>query len=749
MSVEDRELVDVAVLAPLDGPLTYRVPPRLAGRVAPGSRVVAMLGRRRVLGIVVARRETCDLERVVDLADVVDSEPMVDEELLGLLVSLSRYYFAPIGEVFRLALPPLDRRAEEMTKKLELFAERRGLGERTQLVARALVSPDVAAGTRGNAHSVLAHLHASGPAPVVELEKTWGSARAIVKRMVEKEWVELKEEPIAEGPRFDDAVARDTPPELTRAQDEARIAITCAIEDAKRACFLLHGVTGSGKTEVYLRAIDACRRLERGVIVLVPEIALTPQLVSRYRARFGDDVAVLHSALSPRDRFSMWTALREGRLQVAIGARSALFAPVRSLGLIIVDEEHDSSFKQEEGVRYHARDMAILRAHRAGAVCVLGSATPSLESVWLTRSERATLLKLPERATSQALPAVEIVDLRRFGAGPTGVRRLTLPVHRALEKALEDESQSIVFLNRRGFAPSLVCEACGHVEHCKSCAVALTVHRGHSGRVRCHYCDFDAPVPECCQACGAPRLSFEGIGTERIEETLTLAFPEASIARLDRDVASGKRAHGVLERIRRREVDIVVGTQMVTKGHDLPDVTLVAVLNADAATSMPDFRASERAFHLLVQVAGRAGRGERAGRVLIQTYNPAHPAVVHAAAHDVDAFIERELQDRRELGYPPYSRLVLVKLDAIDEDAAKHAASLVARAARATASGIDVLGPSPAPLARLRSRYRYRVMLRAKERALLRRAVLAVLASRPRLPKGVRCIVDVDPVSML
>ncbi|MBV9947476.1 MAG: primosomal protein N', partial [Myxococcales bacterium] len=497
----------------------------------------------------------------------------------------------------------------------------------------------------------------------------------------------------------------------------------------------------------------AARARSRGSIVLVPEIALTPQLVARFRARFGDQVAVLHSALTPRERLGMWQRLRSGETDVAIGARSALFAPVRSLGLLIVDEEHDPSFKQEDGVRYHARDMAILRAHRAGGVCVLGSATPSTESEQLVRAGRATKLRLPDRARAQPLPRVEIVDSRRTGAGAGGDRRISVVLQRAIEDALAAREQVILFLNRRGFAPSVRCEACGQLATCSACSVALTFHKSGGGVVRCHYCDFRAPLGARCAACHAEALLLEGAGTEKLEEALTASFPQARVARLDRDVATGKAIEAVLARMWAREIDILVGTQMVTKGHDLPNVTLVGVINADAALSIPDYRAGERTFQLLVQVAGRAGRGDVPGRVIVQTWDPEHPAVALAARHDVDAFLERELSERRELGYPPFTRAALVRVEGPDEAETRAACAVLAEAARATEAcrsrGLLVHGPAPAPIARIRNRFRFRVMLRSTSRSALRAVLSVVDGVRASLPRAVRATIDVDPVQLL
>jgi primosomal protein N' (replication factor Y) len=614
---------------------------------------------------------------------------------------------------------------------------------------------------------------------VARLEDRFGNARAVVQRLSALGLVAVSQREPPRDPFFAEPLARDRPPALNEAQAAAVARIVTALDpagDAPRA-FLLFGVTGSGKTEVYLHAIAACLARGRGALVMVPEIALTPQLVSRFRARFGDDLAVIHSALAEADRHAMWTRLRRGEVRVAIGARSALFAPVPDLGLVIVDEEHDASFKQEEGVRYHARDMALLRAHRLRAAAVLGSATPSLESVELVRRGKLGELTLPDRAVAEAtLPAVTLVDLRRNGPGPSQHRLLSLPLHRAVEETLAAGEQAILFLNRRGFAPSVVCHACGAVETCRACSVALTYHRGTAaggaerarrgrgdqgglpperGRagMRCHYCDFHGPLPAVCSACGAGPLELEGLGTERLEEAVAAAFPTARVARLDRDVAGGARSEAIIERVRAREVDILVGTQMVTKGHDLPGVTLVGVLNADAALSLPDFRASERGFQLLVQVAGRAGRRERPGRVLVQTRTPEHPAIQFAARHDVRGFWEHELADRREVSYPPFSRLALLRIDALDEHLAREAANKLAALARtspeALARRVEVLGPSAAPIARLRGRFRFRVMLRARERGPLRAALGAVREGIERIDRRVRAVVDVDPVAML
>jgi primosomal protein N' (replication factor Y) len=746
-------LADVALPVPMARTFTYSVPEGLVEGARPGARVVCSFGSRRLIGVVLAVREDDPPPKTKAIAHVVDRAPAIPEDLLAFLRDLSGYYLAPIGEVVRLALPPVERETARELSTPTLFSDSRGVGARTVQWVVPTPRVEVAGTLHGQAAAVLAHVRAVGAEPVARLERRWGNARSAVKKLADLGLVALDERPAVSDPFFAEPAARDAPHDATPAQTAAIDDIVSRLREARPCTLLLHGVTGSGKTEVYLRAIEAARSNGRGAIVLVPEIALTPQLVARFRARFGDNVAVLHSGLTPRERHAMWWRLRDGATDVAIGARSALFAPVRALGLIVVDEEHDSSFKQEEGVRYHARDMAIWRAHRVGAVCILGSATPSLESEHLVRRGRATKLRLPDRARAQPLPRVELVDLRRTGASAMGDKRVSMPLYRAIESALAAREQVILFLNRRGFAPSVRCEGCGRVAMCGECSVALTFHKRGGEVVRCHYCDFQAPLASRCATCGADALVLEGTGTEKLEETLALAFPQARVARLDRDVASGRKVEALLAKMRAREIDILVGTQMVTKGHDLPHVTLVGVVNADAALSIPDFRASERAFQLLVQVAGRAGRGERPGKVIVQTWDPENPAVALAARHDVDGFLERELVDRRELGYPPFTRAALVRVDGPAEDEARDACSLLARVALGSdgvrAGHVIVQGPAPAPIARIRNRWRFRVMLRAADRAQLREVLRLVDDARASLPRAVRAAIDVDPVALL
>jgi primosomal protein N' (replication factor Y) len=542
-------------------------------------------------------------------------------------------------------------------------------------------------------------------------------------------------------------IATREPPTLTPQQAPAVAAMTDALGGTFHA-FLLHGVTGSGKTEVYLRVIAEARRRGAGAIVLVPEISLTPQLAARFRARFGDEVAVLHSGLGDRERLGEWQRLVRGEARIALGARSAVFAPVADLGVVVVDEEHDGSFKQDEGVRYHGRDVALVRAQRAGAVCVLGSATPSMESYAAAQAGRYTLLSMPTRATGAPLPAVELVDLRTWQ--PDGEGMLSAPLAKAIEETLAAGDQTILFLNRRGFATFILCKSCGHSFRCKHCAVSLTYHK-FSERLVCHYCDYSERVPETCPACAAQgSIERKGLGTERVAAALAERWPAARVARLDRDVATGAKAEVVLSRVARREVDILVGTQMVTKGHDFPGVTLVGVLCADLALSLPDFRAAERTFQLLAQVAGRSGRAEKAGRVIIQTYRPDVDAVAAAANHDYAAFFRSEDGARAELSYPPHGRLAAIRIDGPDGGvvaaASRELGQAAVMAARRDGDAVSVLGPTEAPLARLRGRTRWQIWLKSRDRGALRRVVRAVLSVEV---KGVRVAADVDPLSAL
>ncbi|MBK7951033.1 MAG: primosomal protein N' [Deltaproteobacteria bacterium] len=553
---------------------------------------------------------------------------------------------------------------------------------------------------------------------------------------------------------------------LTDDQRDALASICDAIKRELPTRFLLHGVTGSGKTEVYLQAVAETLAAGRQALVLVPEITLTHQIVARLRARFGDEVAVLHSGLKPGERLAQWERLRTRQTAIAVGARSALFAPLEALGLVVIDEEHDGAYKNEEGFRYHARELAERRAAHARCPLVLGSATPSLESRFRAEQGELRRLSLPRRVGGRPLPAVEIVDLAKEKAKATRGRKaiLSRPLRRAIATALAAGGQTILFLNRRGFSTRIFCFQCGHAERCNDCDVALVFHAGEHA-LRCHYCDHTRPVPECCSGCGDPETALLGVGTERLEEEVRALFPDARTLRLDRDTAA-RRGHTekVLRALRDEAVDIVIGTQMVAKGHDFPGVQLVGVVAADLGLHLPDFRAAERTFQLLTQVAGRAGRATRPGHVVVQTFVPDHYALVPVATHDYESFYRTELEHRQALGYPPFGLLARVIVHAEDEGEALAAAESLASAAREAVaaharasevvadrplSPIEILGPAPAPISRLRGRFRFMLLFKGRDPVTQGAACEAVLAAARKVPRTVAVGLDARPVSML
>jgi primosomal protein N' (replication factor Y) len=814
-------LLEVAVTLPLRGTFTYRDPRRGAARVPIGAQVVVPFGTRTVTGFVVGHAPSAGGSELKDIEEVVAGEPAFDEAMIGFCRWVAEYYYAPLGEVLRAALPSGEKaesvRAVRLTEAGRAALEGRQRSLLGQLgedeggghpVLRALAAAGGELTIRALGRAVprgpqrLARLAEQGlvevgdevqtrrppPTEAFAVAVPGASAEALLARAAAKRavWarvvaaggeglataslderarahlpalarsglVRLERRPVARAAAAGAAAAARLT--LTEPQRLAVDTLTGALA-AGFATFVLHGVTGSGKTEVYLRVIAEARAAGRGALVLVPEIALTPQLAARFRARFGEDVAVLHSALPPGERLAAWRRLRAGEVGIALGARSAVFAPVRALGVVVVDEEHDSSFKQEEGVRYHGRDLAVVRAQRAGAVAILGSATPSLETAHNAARGRFTLLPLPGRATRRPLPAVELVDLRRHPPGPDGL--LSAPLGEGIATALAAREQVILFLNRRGFSTVVLCRACGHVVRCENCSVSMTYHKSR-GRLVCHYCARATGVPERCPACQSPKLERLGMGTERVEAVVRERFPEARVARLDRDTAGargpdpdggGRGLHGVLGRMQAGEIDVLVGTQMVTKGHDFAGVTLVGVLQPDQGLHLPDFRAAERTFQLLEQVAGRAGRGERPGRVVIQTYTPEHEAIAAVRTHDYEGFARTELRARQEADYPPFSRMVALRLDASDGARAREAAADATAAAQRAAAGagaaIRVRGPAEAPIPRVRGRSRWQIWLSGHDRAALMAAAHA--AAGVKLGGDARLVVDVDPQSVL
>jgi len=598
--------------------------------------------------------------------------------------------------------------------------------------------------------ALLRELANGGPLATSVLARRFKDAAGLLRSLEKRGLVSVKVRPAPLPSSAELGGAEVTSLTLTEAQRVACREIGSAVTERRAETFLLHGVTGSGKTEVYLRAVADSLRIGRQALVLVPEITLTHQILGRLRARFGDRLAVLHSGLRPSERLAQWERLRRGRTPIAVGARSALFAPIERLGVIVIDEEHDTAYKNQEGFRYHAHSLALRRARAASCPLVLGSATPALETRHAAERSQLRRLSLPSRIGGRPLPAVELVDLARERALLPRGRKLILSalLLRGMREALSEKGQCILFLNRRGFSTQIVCFDCQHVERCKHCDIALTFHASDD-RLRCHYCDFQTPPPEICPSCGAHQTSLLGVGTERLEEEVRSHFPDARIARLDRDTtASRGAAEAILRGLRAGEVDVLVGTQMVAKGHDFPGVRLVGVVNADLGLHFPDFRAAERTFQLLTQVAGRAGRGGSPGRVIVQSFNPDHYAIRPVLDHDYESFYAEEIAHRSALGYPPFGRLAQVIVSGTEEEEVRKAATQLARASRSGA-GCEVLGPAVAPIARLRGRHRSQLLVKGSDPGAVWATARRIAAASENLPASIRVRVDVNPVDML
>ena len=605
-----------------------------------------------------------------------------------------------------------------------------------------------------------------GPAPASEVRDAFPKSSGALRQLWDNDLLVITQRTVdpsaAERVPIQQEDVAPRPP--TPDQAAALAALEAAMDTGEYRAVVLHGVTGSGKTEVYLQA--AARAIESGGsgILLVPEIGLTPQFLARFRARFGDrTVAVLHSGLTDRSRFDEWMRIRRGEARLVVGPRSALFAPVENLRLLVVDEEHDGSYKQNEGLHYHARDAAMKLAHLSGAVVVLGSATPSLETVHLAEEGRAIALSMPSRVADRPMPTVDLVDLRDFPVEDpdAAAALLSPPLRDAIAETVEAQGQTILLLNRRGFATTVLCTGCGAHFRCDDCDLAMTYH-GRRHALVCHWCGAQRGIPKACPACHVPdALKFVGRGTERLEEELLALWPDLRVDRMDADTTRSRQSHRrILGRFRDRETDLLVGTQMVAKGHDFPGVTLVGVLQADAALHLPDFRASERTFQLIAQVAGRAGRGDQPGRVLVQTWHPEHHAIRSAVTHDWPAFVARETRLRRGLWYPPFARLLLLRIEGENEQATSDAAAAVRRAVdeagRRSVSGpgrLRVFGPTPSPIYRASRRYRRQVMVKAVGHADMGALLAALGDSHHRAAQSagrdMRLIVDRDPTSLL
>jgi primosomal protein N' (replication factor Y) len=692
--------------------------------------------------------------------DVLDDAPFLPADVIQLTDWVGDFYLAGPGATLAAAMPPhaLTRRVDAFrtVRTVSLTAAGLDLAERVAIGPRC--SPDELPRMLGTRQRELlltlkgASAGLSAPDLMVR-----GVSAAVITRLKTMGLVSVRNDRVDRDPFASGYAALADLPELAprTLTDEQQSALAQLRALAKTRSFkvaLLHGVTGSGKTEVYLHLADQVRRSGRGVLMLVPEIALTPAMATIFRARFGTGVAIQHSGLSDGERHDQWHRIRRGDVDVVVGTRSAIFAPLARPGLIIVDEEHDTSYKQEETPRYHGRDVAVMRGKFADALVVLGSATPSMESYANAQQARYSLITLTRRVLDRPLATVRVVNMREEYAaeGPDVI--LSRPLREAMRERFDRREQILVLLNRRGYAAAVFCRQCGGTVDCPNCSVSLTVHTGKPvWRARCHYCNFSRVVPKHCPTCAAPYLEHVGFGTERVESEIAALFPEARIGRVDRDTIRKRGSLAdLLNGFARQQLDVLVGTQMIAKGHDFPQVTLVGVISADVGLGLADFRAAERTFQLLTQVAGRAGRGEQAGEAIVQTLFPAHYSIRLATAQDYPGFFDKEIVFRRAMRYPPIIAMVNVVVRGASYDAAMNAAAALARRVSelsTPAGGFVILGPAPAPLARLRGENRAQFFLKGRSRAAMRSALRDALASLPELAR--KASVDVDPLSVL
>ena len=724
----------ILVEAVPDRPFDYAIPDALVPVVKPGVRVFVPFGHRSVTGVVFELADHSDHVKLKSIEAVPDPVPALDATLLKLAAWMADYYQAPLAHAVRTMLPGAVRRA--------------GARFKTQRIVRLADETATPAGITPVQQSLVTVLQGSGAMPVPELLKRAGVTNAPLNILAKRGVVIIETETVTRTALACRTVLRTGPLELMPEQAGA-LATTVEAMEHPPGVILLYGVTGSGKTEVYLQAIEHALQKGRSAIVLVPEISLTPQTVERFQARFGERIAVLHSNLGDGERHDEWHRIRDGKADIVIGARSAVFAPVRHLGLIVVDEEHEPSYKQEESPRYHARDVAVMRAQMTPCPVLLCTATPSFES-WANVERKKYLLSiLHRRADDRKLPAVRIVDMRMEAESTGQIGVFSRELLEAIRRRLDRAEQVMLFLNRRGFAASLQCPACGHVVTCEACSIALTYHRSDE-RLRCHICGASHPVPASCPKCRDPGIRMGGVGTQRVERIAAKCFPQARIQRLDADLTSRKQVYEeVLGAFRSGKIDILVGTQMIAKGLHFPNVTLVGVLHADLGLHIPDFRAGERTFQLLAQVAGRAGRGDVNGEVIIQTYTPAHPALVSARTLDYDGFAGPELLQRKELGYPPYGHMVCLGLKGASERRVAVSAGELSGALSARLSAPAVVSPAcPAPLAKAKGLFRYQVLMRGPSVRRLTDAIRSVLKV-VSLPRDVALAIDVDAIHML
>jgi len=810
--------IEVAVALPVSHTFTYGVCKSLSPLAVIGKRVLVPFGQRQVTGYILGQAHDMGSQDIKEILDILDEKPLFPPSMIPFFKWVADYYLYPLGEVIKGALPgglniydfaairitPAGRiafkgqegthlenavlnavmetpiRVKDISKMLTLEIPRssmqtmakRGWIQITRALAKRRTGPKEErfvslidsrfpseaslARLSDTKKSILNILRLHGPLAVPSLRRQIPSAPRLLKSLEQAGYISIYKKEVYRDP-FGESIRPDTPPPLSKEQKAAIHKIIKSFDGGFRA-YLLAGVTGSGKTEVYLQLTDEVIRSGGNVLVLVPEIALISQMERRFRARFGECIAVLHSGLSAGERYDQWIRIMRQDASIVIGARSAIFAPFNDLGLIIVDEEHDTSYKQDSHLRYNAKDLAVLRARMHDCTAVLGSATPSIQSFFNAQTQKFTVVTLPKRVERRTLPEIRVVDLRQ-SKDARGFRRFITPeLQTAIKETLARREQVILFLNRRGFANLPICVTCGEAVRCKNCDLALTLHK-KANAFKCHYCGFSKAAVSHCEHCGSARIRNLGLGTEQVEGIIKNLFPDARVIRMDRDTTRRKGSIlQILKGLKERSIDVIVGTQIIAKGHDFPNITLVGIISADLSLNFPDFRASERTFQLLAQVAGRAGRGDLPGQVILQTYNPNHFSILSAQKQNVKEFYQQEIQFRRTLNYPPYSRMIQLTLSGKDAHTTKTLVQTIGglcqtlhRRDGSFMRRIEILGPIEAPLARIARYFRWQILFKGSRVETLHRFVRTLLSENASTFKNrhIKVVVDVDPMFMM
>ena len=727
---------------PTDKELDYSIPESCIGKVQVGSRVKVPLRSREILATVVALVDTPSVSEPKLISALISDTPILNKSLLALARWMAEYYCCSVEAAIRSVLPQVIRKAELGFKRERIVSVNNEISEEGLQRFRAKAPRQ--------AHVLQFAIAVAEPLPWRELQLRAATTDRTIQHLVDRGFLRVELETANRDPYANERFVPSTALELNSGQKQALEIVIQSVKSGDSRPILLHGITGSGKTEVYLQAIALCLSQGLSALVLVPEISLTPQTVEHFKMRFQADlIAVLHSHLSAGERHDEWHKLNSGRARVAIGARSAVFAPVQRLGLIVVDEEHETSYKQEEAPRYHARDLAVVRAQLDQCAILLGSATPSLESYQNAKTGKYRLVQLNSRVDDRQLPLIRVIDMRQEYLKQKHVPLISGSLANAIETRLAKKEQTILFLNRRGFATSLICNQCGFVCECPNCSVALTFHQGEN-RLKCHLCGHIALAPRKCPKCSDSSIRYAGYGTEKVESAVQKIFPSATVARMDADSMTRKDAYRtILQAFRTGKIDILVGTQMIAKGLDFPNVTLVGIINADVGLHMPDFRAGERTFQLLTQVAGRAGRGDMAGEVYVQSSTPFSPSIQFARHHNFEGFWEQEIDFRERCDYPPFLHLLMVHIRSEHQRRAEFTAETIhRRLSEKLDQGVTLHPFVPAPIERSKGYYRYQILLRTKSIRRLSKSVRSII-ERLTFPDDVHVSVDVDPYQVL